>query len=238
MASGRRALHDQALVEHGHPVRDPEDFRDLVAHHHRGEPELPVQLHDQVMDGVDQDRVQAGGGLVEEDHLRLRHQRPRDGHPLAHAARDLGRVLVPHPLEAHLRQLLLHPLPDLGGREADLLSQAERPRCPHTDMESKRAPPWNTTPYRSRMRSSAARRSRVISVPSTTMRPASGRSRPTRCLSSTDLPPPLRPMITMISPEATSRSRPRSTGCAPNERRRPSTLITATPSRGNSPTRG
>jgi hypothetical protein len=38
----RSDLHDRALVQHGHPVRDLEDLGNLVAHHHRGEPEFAV----------------------------------------------------------------------------------------------------------------------------------------------------------------------------------------------------
>src|SRR5437588_12992995 len=50
-----------------------------------------------------------------------------------------------------------------------------------------------------------------------------------RCLRKTDLPPPLRPMITVIEPVGISRSSPRSTGCAPKLFRRPSILITGSP---------
>src|SRR5438128_1534865 len=50
-----------------------------------------------------------------------------------------------------------------------------------------------------------------------------------RCLRKTDLPPPLRPMMTVIEPVGISRSSPRSTGCAPKLFRRPSILITGSP---------
>src|SRR5882724_12021175 len=45
--------------------------------------------------------------------------------------------------------------------------------------------------------------------------PASGVINPTRCLSKTLLPPPLRPMIASVSPVATSRSTPRKICCCP-----------------------
>src|SRR5439155_5886923 len=45
--------------------------------------------------------------------------------------------------------------------------------------------------------------------------PASGVINPTRCLSKTLLPPPLRPMIASVSPVATSRSTPRKISCCP-----------------------
>src|SRR5947209_19672619 len=60
-----------------------------------------------------------------------------------------------------------------------------------------------------------------MSTPSTRTAPASGRMRPRRCLRSTDLPPPLRPMTIMISPVATSRSTPLSTSWRPKDLRRP-----------------
>src|SRR5881396_1534829 len=58
-----------------------------------------------------------------------------------------------------------------------------------------------------------------------TMRPASGRTSPSRWRRKTDLPPPLRPMMTVIEPSGTSRSTPRSTGCRPNDLVTPSILI-------------
>src|SRR5262249_61901544 len=52
-----------------------------------------------------------------------------------------------------------------------------------------------------------------------------------RCLSSTDFPPPLRPMMTVIDPVGTSSDRPRSTGWDPNDFMSDSTRITAASSR-------
>src|SRR5438067_6695584 len=50
-----------------------------------------------------------------------------------------------------------------------------------------------------------------------------------RCLRKTDLPPPLRPMITVIEPVGISRSRPRKTGCEPKRLVRFSTFIISSP---------
>src|SRR2546427_9595398 len=52
-----------------------------------------------------------------------------------------------------------------------------------------------------------------------------------RCLRKTDLPPPLRPMTTVIELVGISRSMPRSTGCRPKRLVNPSTLITGSPRR-------
>src|SRR5262245_12977583 len=92
-------------------------------------------------------------------------------------------------------------------------------------MESKRAPPWKTTPYRRRTSSRAWLPSVVMSTPSTSTRPPSGRRSPRRCLRSTDLPPPLRPMTMVMEPSGTSRFTPLSTGCSPKALVRASILI-------------
>src|SRR5512145_3453577 len=47
-----------------------------------------------------------------------------------------------------------------------------------------------------------------------------------RCLSRTDLPPPLRPMMTVMEPVGTSRDTPRSTGWRPKDFVSASTWIT------------
>src|SRR3989442_13991070 len=68
-------LHDTPLVKHPDPVGQLEDLGDLVAHHHRREARLAVQLEDGPGDRVDQHRIQAGAGLVGEDDLWLRDHR-------------------------------------------------------------------------------------------------------------------------------------------------------------------
>src|SRR6266571_9451929 len=73
---------------------------------------------------------------------------------------------------------------------------------------------------------SARPRRRETSTPSTSTRPPSGRRRPIRCLRRTVLPPPLRPMMTVIEPVATSRSTSCSTCCPSNHLTSRSILIT------------
>src|SRR5439155_24583904 len=62
-----------------------------------------------------------------------------------------------------------------------------------------------------------------------TTRPLSGGCRRTRCLRKTDLPPPLRPIITVMEPSGTSRSTQRRTGWRANDFVSPRTLITGSP---------
>ena len=84
-----------------------------------------MQVPDEVVDGIDENGVEPRGRLVEEDDLGLGHEGPRDGHALAHAPRDLRRVLAAHLLEPHLLELLLDPLRDLRGPELRLLAQGK-----------------------------------------------------------------------------------------------------------------
>ena len=101
-------------MQHGHAIGDAEDLGDLVTHDDRGEAEFLVQLLDQVVDGIDENGVEARGRLVEEDDLGLVDEGPGDRHALAHAARDLRGVLVAHAGQAHLLELLLDAALDLG----------------------------------------------------------------------------------------------------------------------------
>src|SRR2546426_2907651 len=66
-------------------------------------------------------------------------------------------------------------------------------------------------------------------VPLIITSPLSGRSRPRRCWRKRHLPPPLRPMITVMEPSGTSRSTPRRTGWPANDFVSPRTLITGSP---------
>src|SRR3989442_460045 len=121
----RSDLDDPAVVQHRHRIGDPEDLGDLVAHHHRGEAEAPVEILDEPVDAVHEDGIEPGRRLVEEDDLRLRDERPGDRHALAHAPRDLLRVLGADALQSHLGQPHLHALGDLRAAQAGLLAQRE-----------------------------------------------------------------------------------------------------------------
>src|SRR5437870_2075330 len=68
---GRSLLDDPAVGQHRHGVGDLEDLGNLVADDQRREPVPRVEGPDQAMDRVDEDRVEPGRGLVEEDELWL-----------------------------------------------------------------------------------------------------------------------------------------------------------------------
>ena len=65
-----------------------------MADDHSGETELFLVMGDHAEDGVFSDGVEAGGGFVKENDMGFSDQRPGQGHPLLHTARDLRRVLV------------------------------------------------------------------------------------------------------------------------------------------------
>ena len=87
----------------------------------------------------------------------------------------------------------------------------------HTGRESKRAPPWNSTPNFLITRSRSGPSMSVVSSPSMTTEPESGRIRPRMHLSRTDFPEPEAPITTSDSPMAMSRSTPHSTCLLPND---------------------
>jgi len=81
---GRTGLEDAPLVHEGHPVAPLGLVEIRRGHQHRhplaGEPDQRVP------ELAPRDGVDAGGGLVEQQHLRLRHQRAGQRELLLHAA--------------------------------------------------------------------------------------------------------------------------------------------------------
>ena len=94
----------------------------------------------------------------------------------------------------------------------------------HTGRLSKSALFWNSMPIL-RMAPSRAARFPESSSPSIVTLPPSGRRRPSRHLSMTDLPTPEQPITTTDSPLAMSRSRPSRTTVPPNALRTPRRAI-------------
>jgi hypothetical protein len=101
-----------------------------VGHHEGGLP-LPLEPEHQVPDVVDPDGVEAGGGLVEKDVLRVRRQGPGDGDPLLHAAGKLRRVEVDGLLQPHEGELLQHDPLDLLLGQPPFLQEAVPHVLPH-----------------------------------------------------------------------------------------------------------
>src|SRR6266446_4034665 len=109
-------------------------------------------------------------------------------------------------------------------------SRRRKPTFSATVSEARSAEDWKTMAMRKGFSSGGRARYSPSSIPPTVMRPASGRSRPTICRSSTDFPVPLWPTMASSSPGATRRSTPASTTCSPYAFRTPASS-TGTPCR-------
>ena len=107
------------MVDDGQPPAEPVGLLHVV----RGEDDGDAAAL-QRGDGVPQHaaglRVEAGGGLVEEQHARVVHERARDHRPLLHAAGQ-GQRLRPRLVgELHLRQQAVGAGFPLRGGEAEV----------------------------------------------------------------------------------------------------------------------
>ena len=90
----RRGLDDVAEVHDRDAVRDLPDDREVVGDEEVGDPELALEVPQEVEDlGLDRD-VERRDRLVADDQLRLERDRPGDPDPLALAAGELVRVAV------------------------------------------------------------------------------------------------------------------------------------------------
>ena len=95
-----------------------------MGHHHHGHAALGEVGH-QRQDALDELRVEGGGGLIEEHHLRLHGQGAGNGDALLLAAGEVGRTRIGLVLEPHQVQLLQGLGPGLVRREFAELAQRE-----------------------------------------------------------------------------------------------------------------
>jgi hypothetical protein len=110
-----------ADVQKEHAVRDLEDAREVVAHHDDRGAEAVPDLEDQVVEAARGDRIESGGWLVEEEHLRIERHGTGQGRALAHPTADLDG---PERLEAakpHQREFQRNELGDGLGAEVRVL---------------------------------------------------------------------------------------------------------------------
>src|SRR4051812_19395786 len=107
----RSGLDDPALPQHGDVLGDALGGHDVVRDHDVGAAVLLVDLLDQLAQQRGADRIEARVGLVEEDDVRVEHERAGEAGALAHAARQLVRHLVGGALEPDLAQAPVDDLP-------------------------------------------------------------------------------------------------------------------------------
>ena len=96
-----------------------------MGHHHHGHAALGEVGH-QRQHALDELRVEGGGGLVEEHHLRLHGQGAGNGDTLLLAAGEVGGTGVGLVLEPHQVELLERLGPGLLGRQLAQLPQRQR----------------------------------------------------------------------------------------------------------------
>ena len=85
--------HHPAVGDHRYPVADRIQRVQVVGDQEHGQPQRFLQRLDQAVErGAD--RVEPGGGFVQEQQRRIQRQRPGQAGALAHAAGQLRRQLV------------------------------------------------------------------------------------------------------------------------------------------------
>ena len=96
-------LDDLAAVHDDHLVGDLGDDAEIVGDHDDRHPELFLELVHQLEDLRLRRHVERGRRLVGDHEVRLVDQRHRDHHALAHAARELVRIVVDALLRVGMR---------------------------------------------------------------------------------------------------------------------------------------
>ncbi len=90
----RRLLDHLAGVHHGDAVTEVGDHTEVVSDEQDAEPELALELAEEVEDLRLDGHVERGGRLVGDEEARRARQRHREHHALAHPTRELMRELV------------------------------------------------------------------------------------------------------------------------------------------------
>ena len=115
VSSTHGAEHDQVLaVEHADVVRHGTHDIDVVRHDQDGGVDLGVDVDQQLAQVGGTHRVQAGVRLVDEDDLRVEHQRAGQAGTLLHTAGDLAGELVLGAHQAHHLELLHDDVTDFA----------------------------------------------------------------------------------------------------------------------------
>ncbi|MNT08705.1 hypothetical protein D3C72_1434550 [compost metagenome] len=115
------------LGHHEHAVREKDGLRDAVGDEDHRLAHLLPQAQQLDVELVARERVERAEGLVEQQHLGLRHEDLPQRRALAHAAREFVRVVAAELLQLEDRQQRFHAFVDVLlrqlahlGREADV----------------------------------------------------------------------------------------------------------------------
>src|SRR5690348_16598524 len=96
----RRSFREHLALDHAHDVRtQPHDEIHVVLDHHEASALRPVELHQPVVQLVDEARIYSGAGLVEQHQARRGHERHRDVDELLLAVGEAPRGQMRHVLQ-------------------------------------------------------------------------------------------------------------------------------------------
>ncbi len=125
-----RTEHGQVpVVDQADVVRHGPGRVDVVRDDQERRVGLLVEVDDELVQVRRTHRIQSGVGLVEEDDLRLEHQRAGQPGPLAHAAGDLAGQLLLGAGQADHVELRRRRWPGCATRTGGCARAAETPRC-------------------------------------------------------------------------------------------------------------
>src|SRR5580700_2846469 len=156
------------------------------------------------------DAIQTAARFVREKNLGFKHECPREAGSLSHSARQAGRELVLVPRRPTCRRTS-STAKSISVAVFWLSRRRGSARLSYSVSESKRAASWKRKPIFLRVIETPAGLRRVISSPSTQMRPWSGLINAMRSFSVTLLPVPLRPRMQRALPLGTENDTFRST---------------------------
>src|SRR5690606_32287840 len=105
-------LLNVATVHDHHSVGDLKGLFLIVGDEHTGDVDLVVQPPQPTSQLLAHLGVEGAEGLVEQQHLGLHGQRPRQGHALSLASGKLRRIAVGQPLQLDQLQQLIDPSPN------------------------------------------------------------------------------------------------------------------------------
>src|SRR5580704_4082804 len=89
----RSADRDFLIYEHGYPVTDRKQRREVVGYDDDRDVQALVELQDQFIDTTGDERIQAGGRLIEKQNAGVERERSRQRGTLDHTAGEFGGKL-------------------------------------------------------------------------------------------------------------------------------------------------
>src|SRR5213593_3619453 len=167
-----------------------------MGYHENRQAQSALQGAHQLVEVSGADRIEAGGGLIQEYQFGIERERARQRHALDHAAGEFGRIAVGDlGPQAHHAELGHHDLVEQPLRDLKIFAHWKLDVLAHRERREQRALLKQDAPA-----ALAASRS----TPNTSIRPAIFGTRPMMVRVSTDFPAPEGPTKPKISPRLTS----------------------------------